>query len=46
MQQGRPTQLTSDARALRIVQLKEQIRLLEAQLENAKRDLKLLQKHQ
>ena len=44
MQQGRPTILTATSKEIRIRQLKEQIRILEEQLDNAKRDLKLLQK--
>ena len=44
MQQGRPTQLTDAVKEIRINQLKEQIRILEEQLDNAKRDLRLLEK--
>lgn len=44
MQQGRPTHLTDNMKEIRINQLKEQIKILEEQLDNAKRDLKALQK--
>lgn len=44
MQSGRPSQLTSYAKDMRIAQLKEQIRILEQQLDNAKKDLRRLQK--
>lgn len=44
MQSGRPSQLSSYAKDLRIAQLKEQIKILEQQLANAKRDLKILEK--
>jgi len=44
MQAGRPSNLTSYAKELRENQLKEQIRILEQQLNNARRDLKLLEK--
>lgn len=44
MQSGRPSNLTSYAKELRKNQLKEQIRILEQQLNNARRDLKLLEK--
>ena len=44
MQQGRPTPLATINKTTRINQLKIQIKLLEEQLANAKRDLKLLEK--
>ena len=44
MQAGRPSQLTAYAKEIRIAQLKEQIKILEQQLDNAKRDLKRLEK--
>lgn len=46
MQRGSPTKLTSDYKEIRIRQLQEQIKILEAQLDNARRDLRLLQKDQ
>lgn len=44
MQSGRPSQLTDYAKDLRIAQIKEQIRILEQQLDNAKRDLRQLER--
>lgn len=44
MSQTRPTQLTTPSKETRIQQLQEQIRILEMQLENAKKDLKKLEK--
>lgn len=44
MQSGRPSQLTDYTKSMRIAQLKEQIKILEQQLDNAKRDLRMLQK--
>ena len=46
MQQGMPTRLTTISKELRIKQLKDQIKILEAQLETSKRDLKILEKSQ
>lgn len=44
MQQGRPTNLSEASREARKCQLREQIRILEQQLDNAKRDLRQLEK--
>lgn len=44
MQSGRPSQLADYTKSMRIAQLKEQIKILEQQLDNAKRDLRMLQK--
>lgn len=44
MTQTRPMQLTSITKETRIRQLQEQIQILEMQLENAKKDLKKLQR--
>ena len=44
MQQGRPTVLSGISKEMRRRQLKEQIKLLEIQLDNAKNDLKRLEK--
>ena len=44
MQQGRPTQLSVISKEMRIRQTMEQIKTLEIQLDNAKRDLKRLQR--
>jgi len=44
MQQGRPTQLSNSSKELRIQQLKLQIKVLEEQLDNAKKDLRRLEK--
>ena len=38
MQQGRPTLLTSRSKEVQIQHLQNQIKILEAQLDNAKRD--------
>ena len=46
MQQGVPTTLSSKSKENRINQLKIQIKVLEEQLESAKRDLKNLQKEE
>ena len=44
MQQGSPTPIVSNSKELRIKQLKIQIKMLEDQLEAAKRDLRNLEK--
>lgn len=44
MSQTRSTQLTTITKETRIRQLQEQIQILEMQLENAKKDLKKLQR--
>lgn len=44
MQQGKPTQLSTLSKEVRIQQLKIQIKTLEEQLDNAKRDLRQLEK--
>lgn len=44
MQQGKPTPLSALSKEIRIQQLKIQIKALEEQLDNAKRDLRRLEK--
>jgi len=44
MQQGQPTQLSKSLKETRIQQLRIQIKMLEEQLDNAKRDLRQLEK--
>lgn len=46
MQAGMPSNITNYHKTIRINQLKEEIKLLEEELNNAKRDLRMLQKEE